>query len=81
MRLVRYGRCRYAVDINGMNGVIITKLDVLDDLPAVQVAVAYDLDGQEITTYPVLSEAIPRCRPVFQEFAGWEKPTTRMPAS
>ena len=68
---------RYAVDINGMNGVIITKLDVMDNLPAVQVAVAYDLDGQEITTYPVLSEAIPRCRPVFQEFAGWEKPTTK----
>jgi len=66
---------RYAVDINGLTGVIITKLDVLDDLPAIQVATAYDLDGDEITSYPVLSEAIPRCRPVYQEFAGWEKPT------
>jgi len=66
---------RYAVDINGMTGVIITKLDVLDDLATIQVATAYDLDGDEITSYPVLSEAIPRCRPVYQEFAGWEKPT------
>ena len=66
---------RYAVDINGMTGVIITKLDVLDDLSAIQVATAYELDGDEITSYPVLSEAIPRCRPVYKEFAGWEKPT------
>jgi len=67
---------RYSVDINGMIGVIITKLDVLDNLPAIQVATAYDLDGEEITSYPVLSEAVPRCRPVFQEFAGWGKPTS-----
>ncbi len=67
---------RYAVDINGMTGVIITKLDVLDTLPSVQVATAYELDGENTTTYPVLSEAIPRCRPVYQEFPGWEKPTS-----
>ena len=57
---------RYAVDINGMTGVIITKLDVLDDLPAVQVAVKYELDGVEIETYPVLSEALP----YIQRFGG-----------
>ena len=67
---------RYAVDINGMTGVIITKLDVLDDLAAIQVATAYDLDGQEIDIYPVLSEVLPRCRPVYREFSGWGKPTT-----
>ena len=67
---------RYAVDVNGMTGVIITKLDVLDNLPTIQVATAYELDGQQTTTYPVLSEAVPRCRPVYSEFAGWNKPTT-----
>jgi len=66
---------RYSVDINGMTGVIITKLDVLDDLPAIQVATAYDLDGEQTDTYPVLSEVIPRCRPIYREFPGWEKPT------
>jgi len=67
---------RYAVDINGMTGVIITKLDVLDDLSTIQVATSYELDGKTITSYPVLSEAIPRCRPNFTEFAGWKKPTS-----
>jgi adenylosuccinate synthase len=67
---------RYAVDINGMTGVIITKLDVLDDLETIAVATAYELDGKEITVYPVLSEAMPRCRPVYRELPGWQKPTS-----
>ncbi len=67
---------RYAVDINGMTGVIITKLDVLDDMDSIQVATAYELIGEEIDVYPVLSEQIPLCRPVYREFPGWDKPTT-----
>lgn len=66
---------KYAVDINGIKGVIITKLDVLDRMPAIQVAVAYTVDDQEHAIYPVMSEVIPRCRPVYKEFPGWEKPT------
>ena len=68
---------RYAVDVNGMTGVVITKLDVLDQLPTVRVATAYDLDGEILHTYPVLSERLPRCKPVFEDFAGWEKPTSQ----
>jgi adenylosuccinate synthase len=67
---------RYAVDINGMTGVIITKLDVLDDLDTIRVATEYELDGEKTAVYPVLSEAIPRCRPVYTDFEGWHKPTT-----
>ncbi|MBU8871513.1 MAG: adenylosuccinate synthase [Gemmatimonadales bacterium] len=67
---------RYAADINGMTGVIITKLDVLDKMSTVRVATGYDLDGEELTTYPVLSEALPRCKPIFRDFPGWEKPTS-----
>ncbi len=43
---------RYAVDINGMTGVIITKLDVLDNQPTIRVATAYEVDGQPLDTYP-----------------------------
>nr|MEE4268405.1 adenylosuccinate synthase [Candidatus Krumholzibacteria bacterium] len=65
---------RYAVDINGMTGVIITKMDVLDSMPTIQVATAYEVDGQRIDQYPMLSETLPSCHPVFQDFPGWEKP-------
>ncbi len=66
---------RYAADINGMTGMIITKLDVLDKLPRVKVATAYEMDGETLDTYPVLSEQLPRCKPLFTEFEGWEKST------
>jgi adenylosuccinate synthase len=67
---------RFAVDINGMTGVMITKLDVLDTLETVPVAVAYDLEGDRLETYPTIAETLPRCRPVYREFPGWRQPLT-----
>ena len=66
---------RYAVDINGITGAIITKLDVLDGMETVQVGTAYDLDGERVTDYPTLCEALPAARPVYREFPSWGKPT------
>ncbi|MBD3220040.1 adenylosuccinate synthase [bacterium] len=66
---------RYAVGINGLNGVVITKLDVLDTLPAIQVAEAYDLDGERLVDFPVRLDASQRARPVYKDLPGWEKPT------
>ena len=67
---------RYAVDINGMTGGYITKLDVLDQMPAIQVATAYDVEGERIEMFQMRSELLPRCRPIYQEFAGWGKVTS-----
>jgi len=67
---------RYAADINGMTGAVITKLDVLDTSPTVRVATAYDSEGERLVTYPAGSEELARCRPVYRDFPGWEKPTT-----
>ncbi|MGD9547079.1 MAG: adenylosuccinate synthase [Candidatus Krumholzibacteriia bacterium] len=67
---------KYAVDVNGIKGIIITKLDVLDAMPTLQVGVAYAVDDQQYVDYPVLAETLPRCRPVYREFPGWEKPTS-----
>jgi len=65
---------RYAVDINGMTGAVVTKLDVLDSLPEIKVAVAYDLDGERLDHYPAGADQLARCAPVLQTFPGWEKP-------
>ena len=67
---------RYAADINGLTGAIITKMDVLDTMPAIQVATAYEVEGERLPCFPVDGNILPRCRPVYQEFKGWEKPTT-----
>mgnify|MGYP001120971186 CR=1 FL=1 len=67
---------RYAVDLNGMTGLYITKLDVLDSQAALQVAIAYELDGQRLESFPVRAELLTRCRPVYREFPGWGSATT-----
>jgi adenylosuccinate synthase len=66
---------RFTVELNGMSGVVITKLDVLDTLPEVKVATAYDLDGERLEDLPVRHDMLSRARPVLQELPGWEKPT------
>ncbi|MBE0567282.1 MAG: adenylosuccinate synthase [Krumholzibacteria bacterium] len=66
---------RYAADINGLTGVIITKLDVLDNQPTVRVATAYETEEKRLEVYPSFAEVLSRCRPVYRDFPGWEKPT------
>jgi adenylosuccinate synthase len=65
---------RYAVGVNGLTGAVITKLDVLDTLPTIQVAEAYDLDGERREDFPVRPDENPRVRPLYKELPGWEKP-------
>lgn len=66
---------RYAVDLNGLGGVYITKLDVLDSQAQIKVATAYELDGQRTTVFPLRGDALARCKPVYETLPGWEKPT------
>jgi len=66
---------RYAVDINGMTGVVITKLDVLDTLPELQVATSYELEGEPVAHFPTRSDLLPRVRPVYKTFPGWGSST------
>jgi adenylosuccinate synthase len=66
---------RYAVDLNGMTGAIITKLDILDQTPTIRVATAYEVEGERFELFQMRSELLPRCRPVYEELPGWQKPT------
>jgi adenylosuccinate synthase len=63
---------RYAVQVNGLDCLAITKLDVLDELDAIQVCVAYELEGERIEHFPSSAEDFARCRPIFEELPGWQ---------
>jgi len=65
----------YAVRINGINELTITKLDVLDTFDHVHVCTAYELDGELITDFPLRIETLERIRPVYETFPGWKSPT------
>jgi len=68
---------RYAVRVAGVDAVALTKLDVLDGLPAVRVAVAYeDPAGHRLATPPADPEALARVRPVYEDLPGWSGTTS-----
>ncbi|MBI5334644.1 MAG: adenylosuccinate synthase [Burkholderiales bacterium] len=64
-----------AVLINGLSGLCLTKLDVLDGLAEIQVAVAYELDGRRIDILPLDADEIEACKPVYETFPGWSEST------
>ncbi len=64
-----------AVQINGINGLAITKLDVLDGLPSIKVCVAYEYRGKRRELAPLDAAGWDECKPVYLEFPGWEEST------
>jgi adenylosuccinate synthase len=68
---------RQAARVNGMTGVVVTRLDVLDALPELKIAVGYQLpDGTVTTDFPDGAEALAQVRPVYETLPGWRRPTT-----
>ncbi len=67
---------RYAARVNGLDGLILTKLDVLDRFEEIRAAEAYDLDGERLETLPADARALDRCRPRWRSFPGWRASTT-----
>jgi adenylosuccinate synthase len=66
---------RYAVRVNGLTGLAVTKLDVLDSFPEIPVATAYRLDGETVDGMPADLERMDRVQPVYEMLAGWRKAT------
>jgi adenylosuccinate synthase len=67
---------RFAAQVNGLTGVAVTKLDVLDTLPELKVAVAYRMpDGSEVDHFPADTWSLGQVEPVFETLPGWQAPT------
>jgi adenylosuccinate synthase len=62
-----------AVRLNGLTGLVITKLDVLSTLNPLRVCVAYDLDGERRDNIPATLPELERCQPVFEDLPGWSE--------
>jgi len=69
---------RYAVRVNGLTGLAVTKLDVLDTFPEIPVGVGYKLDGELIDSMPADVESIGRVQPVYESAPGWQKRLTEV---
>jgi len=66
---------RYSVRVNGLTGLAVTKLDVLDSFAEIPVCTAYRLDGQVCAEVPSDVERLGRVEPVYETLPGWERPT------
>ena len=79
----RFRRCGWfdaallkrSAQVNGLSGLCITKLDVLDGIDELQLCIGYELDGAFTDILPVGADEIARCKPVYEAMAGWSAST------
>lgn len=67
---------RYAVRVNGLSSLAVTKLDVLDNCPNIKIAVGYRFKGKLYREMPMDIEVLSNCQPVYETHRGWNCPTT-----
>ncbi len=66
---------RRSVQINGVSGMCLTKLDVLDGLTTLKLCTGYHIDGRRVDIFPVGAEDAARCVPIYEELPGWTEST------
>lgn len=66
---------RRSARINGLTGLCITKLDVLDGIDELKICTGYRLDGREIDLLPIGAEEVAACEPIYETMSGWTEST------
>jgi len=69
---------RYAARINGIDTMVITKLDVLDSLPTIKVCTGYRLHDAELDYPPTNITVLGKVEPIYEEVKGWKRPTNNV---
>ena len=71
------GVFRQTIKISGINGIALTKLDVLDELKEIKMCIGYDLNGKKLDYLPASYEEQLKVKPIYQVFKGWLSPTKK----
>ncbi len=69
---------RRSLQLNGVNGLCITKLDVLDGMEQVAICTGYTMNGKTIDLIPTGAEAVELCEPIYEYLPGWQESTIGM---
>ena len=64
-----------SAQVNGLSGLCITKLDVLDGIEHLQLCTGYELDGETTDILPLGADEISRCKPIYETLEGWSDST------
>jgi adenylosuccinate synthase len=65
---------RHAVRLNGIEGLALTKLDVLTGFKSIQICTAYEFNGRRLEDFPASGTALRGVRPIYEEWPGWQEP-------
>ena len=66
---------KQTIKISGINGIALTKLDVLDQLDEIKMCIAYDMNGKKIDYLPSVLDDQVKIKPIYKTFKGWKKST------
>ena len=67
---------RQTIKVSGIDGIALTKLDVLDELDEIKMCVAYELDGKRLDYLPAAVEDQIKIKPIYETFPGWKISTS-----
>lgn len=63
---------RYACRVNSLDGLVLTHLDIYDDMDQIEACVAYDINGKIVTDFPANVDQLNAAKPVLEKFKGWK---------
>ncbi len=66
---------KYSTKINGLDSIVITKLDILDHFEKIKVCTAYEYIGEKLDFFPTDPEILSNIKPIYEEFEGWDEST------
>ncbi len=69
---------RRSIINSSVSGLCVTKLDVLDELEAIQICIGYEIDGESIAGLPLVVDRFADCKPLYEEWPGWQQSTVGM---
>ena len=69
---------RYSHRINGYTGLVVAKLDILDNFDEIKLCVAYELDGERVWDFPGSAALLERCKPIYETHPGWHSSTRKL---
>ncbi|SMB90172.1 Adenylosuccinate synthetase [Thermanaeromonas toyohensis ToBE] len=68
---------RHAVEVNGLTGIALTKLDVLTGLDVVRICTGYQYGGEVLYDFPASLKVLQKCEPIYEELPGWQEDITQ----
>ena len=64
---------KYSCRVNSISDLVLTHLDIYDDMEEIKVCTAYEIDGKVVTDFPARVDMLEKAKPVYQTFKGWKK--------